>query len=475
MIERPYLSNQSPDDCCLMKHRAIYSVIEAPMNDNHNEENLNQQDVVESLTDNWSALSTSERKEKFAQLPRTEAEELFLNLKAHDQAELISEASSLEKRSWVRLLAPDDAADIIQEMGIEYKDEILNLLDPQTRREVTALLAYAEDNAGGLMSSRYVRLRPDMSVDEAISYLRIQAKTHVETIYYCYVLDNEQKLLGVVSLRQLFSAPINSKIHQIMKEDMVKVPVDLDQEQIGRIFSQNELTAIPVIDEHGHMKGIVTFDDVATAIQEEATEDIHKLGAVETLDAPYLQISLFEMIKKRAGWLLILFLGEMFTATAMGYYQYEIDKAVVLALFIPLIISSGGNSGSQATTLIIRAMALGEVRLVDWLRVLWRELVTGLALGSILGSIGMIRILLWPTRQTLYGEHFVLVALTVATSLVGIVLWGTITGSMLPFLLRKLKLDPASASAPAVATIVDVTGLVIYFTVASIFLKGILL
>lgn len=445
------------------------------MSDNHIDENLEQQDVVDSLTDTWSTLSANERRERFAHLPRTEAEELFLNLKAHDQAELIAEASPLEKRSWVRMLAPDDAADLIQEMGLENKDEILTLLDPQTRREVAALLAYAEDNAGGLMSSRFVRLRPDMTVDEAISYLRIQSKTHVETIYYCYVLDNEQKLLGVVSLRQLFSAPINTKIHQIMKEDMVKVPVDLDQEQIGRIFSQNELTAIPVIDEFGHMKGIVTFDDVATAIQEEATEDIHKLGAVETLDAPYLQISLFEMIKKRAGWLLILFLGEMFTATAMGYYQYEIDKAVVLALFIPLIISSGGNSGSQATTLIIRAMALGEVRVVDWLRVLWRELVTGLALGSILGLIGMTRILLWPTRQTLYGEHYVLVAMTVATSLVGIVLWGSITGSMLPFLLRKFKLDPASASAPAVATIVDVTGLVIYFSVASLFLKGILL
>ncbi len=445
------------------------------MSENKINENIEQQDVVDSLTDTWSALSANERRKKFAHLPRTEAEELFLNLKAQDQSELIAEASPLEKRSWVRMLAPDDAADLIQEMGLENKDEILTLLDPQTRREVAALLAYAEDNAGGLMSSRFVRLRPEMTVDEAISYLRIQSKTHVETIYYCYVLDNEQKLLGVVSLRQLFSAPINAKIHQIMKEDMVKVPVDLDQEQIGRIFSQNELTAIPVIDELGHMKGIVTFDDVATAIQEEATEDIHKLGAVETLDAPYLQISLFEMIKKRAGWLTILLIGQMFTTLTMGYFQYEMEKVIILTLFIPLIISSGGNSGSQATTLIIRAMALGEVRIVDWLRVLQREFFAGLALGAILGLLGLMRIIFWPGRDVVYGEHYGLIASTVAVSLVVIVLWGTLTGSMLPFVLRKLNLDPASASAPAISTIVDVTGLVIYFSVASFFLKGVLL
>ncbi len=427
------------------------------------------------LFDSWSALTTEERREKFKELPRTEAEELFLSLKVHDQAELIAEASHLEKRSWVRLLAPDDVADLIQEIGPDSREEILSLLDPQTRREVTALLAYAEDKAGGLMSSRFVRLRPDMTVDEAISYLRIQAKTHVETIYYAYVLDSDQKLLGVVSFRELFSAPSHNKIQEIMKTDMMKVPVEMDQEQIGRLFSQQDLMAIPVIDEAGHMKGIVTFDDVAHAIQEEATEDIHKLGAVETLDAPYLKISLLEMIKKRAGWLLALFLGEMFTATAMGYFQTEIERAVVLALFIPLIISSGGNSGSQATTLIIRAMALGEVRLRDWWRVLSRELLTGLALGVCLGLVGFFRIMIWPTREALYGPHYFLIACTVATSLVGIVLWGTITGSMLPFLLRRVGFDPASASAPAVATLVDVTGLVIYFTVASVILHGVLL
>ncbi|MEN0059309.1 MAG: magnesium transporter [Bdellovibrio sp.] len=434
-----------------------------------------KQDSVMSLSETWSALSPDERREKFKELPRTEAEELFLSLKTHDQAELIAEASHLEKRSWVRLLAPDDVADLIQEIGPESKEDLLSLLDPQTKREVSALLAYAEDAAGGLMSSRFVRLRPDMTVDEAISYIRIQAKTHVETIYYAYVLDSEQKLLGVVSFRELFSATSEKKIAEIMHTDVLKVPVEMDQEQIGQIFSQQDLMAVPVVDEHGIMKGIVTFDDVATAIQEEATEDIHKLGAVETLEAPYLKISMQEMIKKRGGWLLILFLGEMFTATAMAFFEDELSRAVVLSMFIPLIISSGGNSGSQASTLIIRAIALREVRLRDWWRVLAREIPTGLCLGTLLGLIGFVRIMLWPNRESLYTVHYMLVAATVCVSVIGVVLWGTISGSMLPFILKKIGFDPASASAPAVATLVDVTGLVIYFSVASMILHGVLL
>lgn len=445
----------------------------------NNNQNLDESSIekgsLQELTDVWSALSPDERREKFMELPRTEAEELFLSLHTHDQAELISEATALEKRSWIRLLAPDDVADLIQELGHDSKDDLLSLLDPQTKREVIALLAYAEDAAGGLMSSRFVRLRPDMSVDEAISYLRIQAKTHVETIYYAYVLDSDQKLLGVVSFRELFSASPGIKIEEIMHTDIIKVPPEMDQEHIGRIFSQQELMAVPVVDEDGVMKGIVTFDDVATVIQEEATEDIQKIGGVESLDAPYLKISMFEMLKKRGGWLLILFLGEMFTATAMAFFEEEIAKAVVLSMFIPLIISSGGNSGSQASTLIIRAIALREVRLRDWWRVLGREIVTGAILGLALGLVGFIRIMIWPNKETLYTTHYMLVASTVMVSVVGVVLWGTISGSMLPFILKRIGFDPASASAPAVATLVDVTGLVIYFTVASMILTGALL
>lgn len=438
-------------------------------------ETKSSEEALANLVQAWSSLSPDERKSQFERLPRTEAEELFLSLNTHDQAELIANASPLEKRSWVRMLAPDDVADLIQEIGGDSRDTVLNLLDPQTRREVSALLAYAEDNAGGLMSSRFVRLRPDMSVDEAISYLRIQAKTQVETIYYAYVIDIEQTLLGVVSFRELFSSAPHKKIRDIMKTDLVKIPISLDQEQIAKLFASADLMAVPVIDEWGHMKGIVTYDDVANVIQEEATEDIQKLGAVEALDAPYMRTNFFELIKKRGGWLLILFFGEMLTASAMGFFQNEIERAVVLAMFIPLIISSGGNSGSQASTLIIRAMALGEVRTKDWWRVLFREIAAGLCLGLLLGTIGLLRILFWPTRTETYGEHYAIVGLTVATSVVGVVLWGTVSGSMLPFFLKKLGFDPATASAPFVATLVDVTGLIIYFSIAAFFLHGSLL
>ena len=427
------------------------------------------------IHDEWSQLSKEKRKNKFNNLSRTDSEELFLNLNSSDQFELIEEMSNLEIRSWLRLLAPDDAADLIQEVSTERKEDLLSLLDPQTKREVSALLAYAEDNAGGLMNSRFIRLRPNMNVDEAISYIRIQAKTQVETVYYSYVLDPEQKLVGVVSFRELFASSANKRVDEIMHTDVIKISVDMDQEHIGQVFSKYELMAIPVIDRENRMVGIVTFDDIAQAIQEEATEDIHKIGAVESLDAPYLQISLMEMVRKRGGWLLILFIGEMFTASAMGYFEDEIKRAIVLSMFLPLIISSGGNSGSQASTLIVRAMALGEVHLKDWWRVFVRELAVGLSLGVLLGVIGMLRIYLWPWREQMYGEHYLLIAATVSTSVIGVVLWGAISGSMLPFILRRFKLDPASASAPAVATIVDVTGLVIYFSAASLILKGTLL
>lgn len=432
-------------------------------------------DPVTQLIDNWAALSPLERREGFARLTRTEAEELFLSLSAHDQAELIVEGHSKEKRSWVRMLAPDDVADLIQEMGPEYREEILELLDLQTRREVTALLAYAEDNAGGLMSSRFVRLRPDMSVDEAISYLRIQSKTQVETIYYAYVIDADQTLLGAVSFRELFAASPHKKIREIMKTDLVKIPVGLDQEEVAKVFSKSDLMALPVVDEWDHIKGIVTFDDIASVLQEEATEDIHKLGAVETLDAPYMKTPFFELVRKRAGWLVVLFFGQMFTAQTMGYFQSEIERAVILVLFIPLIISAGGNSGSQASTLIIRAMALGELRIRDWWRVCSREVAAGATLGLFLGVIGFLRIFFWPNREVIYGPHYAAVGAAVGISVLGCVLWGTITGSMLPFALRFFRLDPATASAPFVSTLVDVTGIIIYFTAASLILSGTLL
>ncbi len=427
------------------------------------------------LQEMWSSLALEARLEAFKALSRAEGEDFFWNLSAPDQVELLLELPAVERRGWMRFLAPDDAADVVQAAPEEERDGLLALLDDSTRKEVTALLAYAEDQAGGLMSPRFARVRPDMTADEAISYLHKQARERVETIYYVYVLDAQQRLVGVVSFRQLFEAPGSMKVRDLMQTEVVTVSEQMDQEDVGLLFARHSLLAIPVVDADRHMKGVVTVDDIVDVVQEEATEDIQKIGGMEALDEPYLDIGLFRMIRKRAGWLSALFLSETLTATAMGYYEHEIARAVVLALFIPLIISSGGNSGSQASTLVVRAMALGEVRLRDWWRVMRREFAAGLALGSILGMIGLLRILLWPTRAALYGEHYVLVALTVACSLVGIVLWGTISGSMLPLIMRRLGFDPASASAPFVATLVDVTGLVIYFTVASVILYGTLL
>jgi magnesium transporter len=423
----------------------------------------------------WPALSPDERLQHFNQLPRTEAEEFFLSLNTLDQAALLLALPAGERRLWMRLLAPDDAADLLQVVPPDTRDALLALLDEPTRLEVLALLAYAEDEAGGLMSPRYARVRPDMLVDEAISYLRRQAREQLETIYYAYVLDAQQRLLGVVSFRELFGASGGKPVREVMRTDVVTVSEQLDQEAVSLLFTQHHLMALPVVDADGHMKGIVTVDDIVHVVQEEATEDIHKIGGMEALEGPYLQTGFMHMVRKRAGWLSALFLGEMLTATAMGYYEHEIARAVVLALFIPLIISSGGNSGAQASTLAVRAIALGEVRLRDWWRVLRRECAAGVALGAVLGSIGLLRILLWPARARVYGEHYVLIALTVACSLVGVVLFGTLAGSMLPFILRRLGFDPASASAPFVATLVDVTGLVIYFTVAMVILRGVLL
>ncbi len=430
---------------------------------------------LNTLKEHWSELDLATRKEKFFRLPRVDAEELFLSFGPNGQLELVEELPPQEKRSWIRLLPMDDAADFIQKLEPDQRGEVLNLLDEGARREVLGLLAYAEDEAGGLMNPRYIRLRPDMSVEEAIRYLRAQARTPIEIIYYTYVLDYDQKLLGVVSFRELLLAAPDKRIRELMITDLITVPEEMDREHVAEVFSNHQLMAIPVVDEQGRMKGIISYDDIADAMQREATEDIQKLGGMEALEEPYFNTDFFAMMKKRGGWLLVLFIGEMFTASAMSQFEDEIVKAVVLALFIPLIISSGGNAGSQASTLIIRSLAVREVRLRDWLRVLRREMVMGLVLGALLGGIGFLRVVLWQQWFPVYGEHYLLLGLTVAVSLVGVVLWGTLSGAMLPFVLRKLGFDPASASAPLVATLVDVTGLLLYFTAASLILANTIL
>jgi magnesium transporter len=427
------------------------------------------------LYDAWPVLSVDERVEGFEFLQREQADDFFLQLKARDRAELVLSLPPGERRLWMRLLAPDDSADLIQEAPLAERENLLALLDDSARREVKGLLDYAEDKAGGLMNTRYSRLRAEMTVDEAIAYLRRDAQHREKTVYYVYVVDSQERLMGVVSFRDLIVAPGDKRVGDVMRAEVISARDDLDQEALSKLFMRHHLLMMPIVDAEGRIQGVVNVNDIVDVVQEEATEDIQKLGGVETLEGPYLQVPMLSMIRKRAGWLAALFLGEMLTATAMGQFEAEIARAVVLALFVPLIISSGGNSGSQATTLVIRAMALGEVRVVDWWRVIRRELVAGLGLGLILAFIGLGRILLWQLLFDAYGEHYFLIALTVALSLVGVVLWGSIAGSLLPFILRGLGFDPASASAPFVATLVDVTGLIIYFTVAATILRGTLL
>jgi len=431
--------------------------------------------VSDDLRETWRLLETDERLEAFLDLPRPEAEDFFLDLSARDQYELVFALPGEQRRSWMRLMPPDDAADLVQEAEEDEREALLALLDEQTRREVMALLAYAEDDAGGLMNPRYAQVRADVSVDEAISYLRRQARERLENVYYVYVNDADRRLVGVVSLRELFAAASGRTVRDVMITDVVTARADMDQEELGRLFAEHDLQAIPVVDAEGRMQGIVTVDDIVDVIQEEATEDIQKIGGTEALDAPYLEVGFTDMLRKRVVWLAVLFVGELLTATAMARFENEIAKAVVLSVFIPLIISSGGNSGSQASTLVIRAMALGEITLGDWWRVVRREVIQGLSIGGILGLIGLGRVFLWESLFHVYAPNTVQLAITVAFSVMGVVTFGTLAGSMLPFLLKRVGLDPASASAPFVATLVDVTGIVIYFSIASLMLRGTLL
>ncbi len=428
--------------------------------------------TVDELRDAWVVLSLAERYEGFQRLERKDADDFFLELSPSEQSNLLLSLQNGERRLWFRLLPPDDAADVIQDLDEEDREGFLNLLDNSTRREVVALLAYAEDAAGGLMSPRFARLRPEMTVDEAIRYLRRQAREYLETIYYAYVLDQEQRLLGVVSFRDLFAAPGEKKLSEVMQTDVISVSEDLDQEAVAKLIAQHDLDAVPVLDPEGHMKGIVTVDDIVDVVQREATEDIQKLGGMEALDTPYMETGFVAMLRKRAGWLSILFVGELLTASAMGRYEHQIAQAVVLAMFVPLIISSGGNSGSQATSLIIRALALGEVTARDWWLIVRRELLTGVALGGILAALGVLRIILWQTAFHTYTGHVTALSTIVGVSLIGVVVWGTVAGSMLPLVIRRLGFDPASASAPFVATLVDVSGLIIYFNVAQLVMRA---
>lgn len=410
----------------------------------------------------------------FRILPRQLAADTFEYLELEAQEHLLKAMAQEEVAAILNEMAPDDRTVLLEELPAAATKQLLTLLTPKERAVAVSLLGYPEGSIGRLMTPDYIAVRQDWSVQFVLDYVR-QHGHDSETLSMIYVVDERGALIDDIRIRQLLLAPLTHPVSDLMDRRFVSLRAADDQETAVALFRQVDRAALPVIDSTGVLIGIVTFDDVLDVAEAEATEDIQKIGGSEAFDEPYMQIALRSMIKKRAGWLVVLFLGETLTATAMGFFEKEIERAVVLALFIPLIISSGGNSGSQASTLVIRAMALGEVGLRDWWRVMRREIVSGLALGSILGAIGFLRITGWSLFSDLYGPHWFLVAVTVAVTLLGVVLWGTLAGSILPFILKRFGADPASSSAPFVATLVDVTGLVIYFTVAALILRGTLL
>lgn len=407
-------------------------------------------------------------------LPPSKGAEVFGYLPLEAQERLVHAIGRGEASAILNAMSPDDRTALLEELPTAVCARLVEWLSPAERKVALRLLDYPEDSIGRLMTSEYLTVRDDWTARRVLDHIRAYGRDS-ETLNVLYVVDEYGQLVDDIRIREILLSPVDQTIRDARDGVFVALKATDHEEVAVKAFRKYDRTVLPVVDGHGGLVGIVTVDDVLDVAEERATEDMQKVGGMEHLDEPYLDISLGKLVWKRASWLIVLFLGEMLTATAMGHYEDEIAKAVVLALFVPLIISSGGNSGSQAATLIIRAMAVGEVTLRDWSKVLTRELISGLLLGLILAAIGALRITLWSVIKPSYGPHWPLVALTVGLSLIGVVLWGTISGSMLPFLLKRLGLDPATSSAPFVATLVDVTGLVIYFAVAGVVLHGALL
>ncbi|MGE5776658.1 MAG: magnesium transporter, partial [Chloroflexota bacterium] len=416
------------------------------------------------LADLMEPLPAEKEAVVFRLLPRAQAAEIFSNLSVERQQELLKAMAHEEVVSILNDMSDDDRTELLEELPAKVTQKLLNSLSPEERHRASQLLGYAENSVGRLMTPHFVRVRSHWTVAQALDHIRHYG-TDSETMSVIYVIDEKGKLVDDLRIRQILLATPETHIANLMDSRFVALKATDDQEVAVKVFREADINALPVTDTEGILIGIVTVDDILDVAEEEATEDIHKFGGTEALDEPYMEVAIPNMVRKRATWLIVLFLSEMLTATAMGKFEHEIAKAVVLSIFVPLVISSGGNSGSQASTLIIRAMALGEVTLKDWWRVMRREILSGLSLGAILGVIGFIRISTWALLFHSYGEHWLLLAITVGIALMGIVLWGTLSGSMLPFLLRKVGLDPATSSAPFVATLVDVSGLIIYFTV----------
>jgi magnesium transporter len=427
-------------------------------------------DAADILTN----LKPEDRAIVFRLLPASQAADLFEYLDLEAQQELLHGLGKEEVAAVLNEMAPDDRTAFLEELPGSLTRQIIDMLTPQERRVATQLLGYPEGSIGRRMTPDYVTVHDTWTVGQVIEHLRKVGRDS-ETMNVLYVVDDRARLVDDIRLREIILAPADKRIADLADYNFVTLHATDDQEAAVRMFERYDRVALPVVDSQGVLVGIVTVDDILDVATEEATEDIQKIGGVEALEDPYLETGFFRLVRKRVVWLCVLFLGQLLTTVAIGHFEAELQAALVLALFIPLIISSGGNSGSQASTLIIRALALGEIGLRDWWRIMRREVLMGFCLGCILGMIGFLRVVIAAQFGGTYGPHYLLVAATVSLSLVAIVMWGTVSGSMLPLVLRRLGLDPAVSSAPFVATLVDVTGLVIYFSVAVALLRGTLL
>ena len=428
----------------------------------------------QELAGELCALEPEDQVLAFRILPRRTAAAVFEYMPTECQRDLIKSMGKEEVAALLNAMSPDDRTWFLSELPANVTRQLLTLLTPEERAEAVTLLGYPEGTVGRLMTPHYIAVRQDWTVQQVLDYVRDHGQDS-ETLNVIYVVDDAGQLIDDIRIREFLVVPLTRRVADLMDRTFVTLKATDTQEHAVEVFRREDRSALPVTDTAGVLIGIVTVDDALDVAEEVATREFQLFGGSEALDEPYLEIPALRMVKKRAGWLVFLFLGEMLTATAMGFFEKEIARAVVLALFVPLIISSGGNSGSQASTLVIRALAVGELTLGDVFRVIRRELFSGLALGCILGAIGFLRISIWSAFSNLYGPHWLLVAVTVGTALVGVVLWGSLVGSLPPFVLRRLGFDPATSSAPFVATLVDVTGLIIYFSVGFLVLRGTLL
>lgn len=436
-----------------------------------NFKDMHPADIVEQL----SELDPKSRSISYLMLPSDKKLEVFPYFDSDLQQEIVKTLGDKELGEVLNNLEPDDRTAILENFPSDLIKHSINLLEEQEKETALNLFGYPKDCIARLMTPLYVQAKPDWTVQRTLDHIKKYGK-NAETLTYVYITDKKDKLIDDLKIGQLLMADSQQHLSELMDYNFVSITTTTTMEDGFNIFEKYDRSAMPIVTEDGILVGIVTFDDIFSKIKERDTEDIQKFGGMEGLDLSYTKTPLLELVRKRAGWLVILFLGEMLTASAMGYFDGEIEKAVVLALFIPLIISSGGNSGSQAASLIIRAMALKELHLKDWWYVMKKEVFSGLMLGTILGVIGFFRIMIWQNTGLYdYGSHWLVVSLTVSVSLIFIVLWGTLSGSLIPFILRRIGLDPATASAPFVATLVDVTGLIIYFSIAAAFMSGNLL